>query len=133
MADQNKKIRVGVINGSLRKASNNAGLARLVASLAPENVEVVLIRIDELPLVNEDLEVYSEDGKTITLPAPIANIRELVRTIDVLLLSNPQNNGYFSTPLKNAYDWISRDYSKNGGTDTPPLRNIKKVGKILLI
>lgn len=47
-----KTVRVGVINGSLRVNSSNAGLARFVESVRPQNIQFVQIRIDDLPFFN---------------------------------------------------------------------------------
>lgn len=63
-----KTIRVGIINGSLRKDSNNTGLGRIIEEVKPANVEFVHLRIDNLPLLNEDLQIFTDGGKTVTLP-----------------------------------------------------------------
>jgi NAD(P)H-dependent FMN reductase len=70
-----KTIRVGIINGSLRKDSNNSGLGRIVEEVKPANVEFIHLRIDDLPLVNEDLQVFTDGGKTVTLPETVNRIR----------------------------------------------------------
>lgn len=79
MHQEGSTIKVGIINGSLRRDSNNAGLARVVESLKPNHVEIVHINIDSLPLMNEDLELFLDAGKTVSLPGSVNNIRSIVR------------------------------------------------------
>lgn len=53
-------------------------------------------------------------------------LREQVKGAVAVIFATPEYNGSMSGVLKNAYDWISRDYSKEGG-DTPPIAG-KKCG-----
>ena len=46
--------RIAVVVGSLRKESFNRQLATTLGSLAPQGLELVTVRIDDLPLYNQD-------------------------------------------------------------------------------
>lgn len=43
---------IGVIDGSLRKDSNNKGLTKYLESLKPEDCKIIFLKIDDLPLMN---------------------------------------------------------------------------------
>jgi hypothetical protein len=45
-------IRIGLINGSLRRLSNNTGLGRIILGVKPNNIDIVTLKIDDLPLIN---------------------------------------------------------------------------------
>lgn len=77
--------------------------------------------------------MFSDGGKTVTLPHIVDNVRETVRGLDALLISCPQNNGGISAVLKNTWDWLSRDYTRFGSTNTSPLDSVKKIGKSVTI
>ena len=46
--------KIAVIVGSLRRESFNRQLAAALARLAPQQLEFVPVRIDDLPLYNQD-------------------------------------------------------------------------------
>ena len=121
------KAKVAVINGALRKHSNNAGLSRAVLTSKPHNIDLIFLNIHDIPLMNEDLEIPHTSSKTIEIPAPVAKIRDIARHSNALLFTSPEYNGAITGPLKNAYDWLSRDYTAKGGTETSPVAN-KKLG-----
>lgn len=58
-------------------------------------------------------------------------LREQVKGATALIFATPEYNGSMSGVLKNAYDWLSRDYSKQGG-DTPPVAGKKSGTNIIL-
>lgn len=125
-------IKVGLINGALRTLSNNTGLGRVIASVKPHNVEIETLRIDDLPLMCEDLEVKSDSGKTVTLPHSVQRIREIVRGCQGLIFTSPEYNGAITGPLKNAYDWLSRDYTQFGSPNSKPVGKHTKLGTYIL-
>lgn len=47
-----------------------------------------------------------------------------------MLFTSPENNGGVTSALKNAYDWLSRDYNRFGISDSTPVGNGKKLGVI---
>ncbi|MEQ9205875.1 MAG: NAD(P)H-dependent oxidoreductase [Phycisphaerales bacterium] len=115
-----KDIRIGLISGSLRKASFNTQLVQYVGKRAKELGGVELVTIDlnqlDLPMFSEDLEI---DG----LPQSALDLKELMISCDAFLISTPEYNGSISGALKNAIDWASRP---NG--DEPSLACFK--GKV---
>lgn len=98
-----KKQRVLVIWGSLRKGSFNKALAHALPELAPERMELVMARtIGDFPLYNAD------DEKASGFPKPAEELGEQIRAADGVIIVTPEYN--FSVPgvLKNAIDWVSR-------------------------
>tara|TARA_R110002073_G_scaffold104622_1_gene236235 strand:- start:24162 stop:24740 length:579 start_codon:yes stop_codon:yes gene_type:complete len=115
-----KDIRIGLISGSLRKASFNTQLVQYVGKRAKElgGVELVTIDLNQL-----DLPMFSEDLETDGLPQSALDLKELMISCDAFLISTPEYNGSISGALKNAIDWASRP---NG--DEPSLACFK--GKV---
>jgi chromate reductase len=95
-------MRVLAISGSLRAASHNTALLREVAQRAPDGVEV------ELYGGLESLPPYNEDRDTDLPPAPVSELRRLIRAADVILISTPEYNGTVPGQLKHVVDWGSR-------------------------
>jgi chromate reductase len=58
---------IAVINGSLRRASINGRLAQALAKLATPKLTLKPLRIDDLPLFNQDMES--------DLPAPVSGMK----------------------------------------------------------
>jgi chromate reductase, NAD(P)H dehydrogenase (quinone) len=76
--------RVGVIVGSLRKDSFNRQLARAVQKLAPPELSFHDIRIDDLPLYNQD-----DDND----PHPnVKRLKSEVTASQALLFATPEYN-----------------------------------------
>jgi chromate reductase, NAD(P)H dehydrogenase (quinone) len=89
------------LSGSLRQGSANTALLHTAADLAPDDVEVVVHPLDEVPLFDADLEA---DG----IPPSVASLRQALAEADGLLLASPEYNWSVSGVLKNAIDWLSR-------------------------
>ena len=98
-------VRVGLVVGSLRRASFSAKVAKALPALAPASLTFREIPIGTLPLYNEDMET--------DVPAAWANFRSAVREADALLFITPEYNRSMSGGLKNAVDVGSRPYGKN--------------------
>lgn len=95
-----KKLRFLAISGSLRGASSNTILLRVVASVAPAPIEVRLYEgLGELPHFNPDL-----DGEA-ALPA-VADFRARLQESDAVLICSPEYAHGVPGVLKNALDWI---------------------------
>jgi chromate reductase len=89
------------ISGSLRRGSFNTALLRATEQLAPQNTEMRIVSLENIPLYNADLDV---DGGPVV-------VRELKRQIDDsdgLLIATPEYNYGIPGVLKNAIDWASR-------------------------
>jgi len=106
-----KKYKIGVLVGSLRKASFNMKTARSLPALAPESLSLEIVPIGDLPLYNEDLEA--------ALPQPWERFREQIKTFDGVLFVTPEYNRSIPAVLKNAIDVGSRPYGKNAWDGKP--------------
>ena len=98
-------ISIAVVVGSIRKDSFNRQLANALARLAPQDFEFKLLRIDDLPLYNQD-----DDAN------PHANVRRLkaeVKAADGIVFVTPEYNRSFPGVLKNAIDHASRPYGQS--------------------
>jgi chromate reductase len=91
---------VVVLVGSLRKASFNRKVARVLREMAAGTLALEEVEIGDLPLYNEDLEV--------DVPAPWTRFRERVRRADAVLFVTPEYNRSVPGLLKNAIDVGSR-------------------------
>jgi chromate reductase len=104
------KTRIAVIVGSLRKESFNRQLANALPGLAPD-VEFTQLRIDDLPLYNQD-----DDG------APAESVKRLKSEIlaaSGLVFVTPEYNRSMPGVLKNALDHASRPYGQSAWKGKP--------------
>lgn len=97
--------KIAVVVGSIRKDSINRMLARAVIKLMPTEFECELLRIDDLPLYNQDLDA--------TPPASLVRLKAEIAAANGLIFVTPEHNRSVPTALKNALDWASRPYGKN--------------------
>lgn len=105
------KTRVAVFVGSLRKDSFNRKLAKAVEKLAPADFEFAHIRIDNLPLYNQDFDA--------DYPAEPARLKKDVEAADALLFVTPEYNRAIPGVLKNAIDIASRPWGTNSFAGKP--------------
>ncbi len=103
--------RVAVFVGSLRKDSFNRQLAKAVGKLAPDGFEFHHVRIDGLPLYNQDF-----DG---AYPPECARLKQEIEAADALLFVTPEYNRSVPGVLKNAIDIGSRPWGKNSFAGKP--------------
>ncbi len=89
------------ISGSLRKASYNTRLLEIAQKLLPDNVNMEIVPLTDLPLYNGDIE---KEG----FPLPVLEFRKKVFESDAILFASPEYNSSFTGVLKNAIDWASR-------------------------
>jgi chromate reductase len=104
-------LNIAVIVGSLRTDSFNARLADALQTLAPKDVEFHRLRIDDLPLYNQD----DDDSP----PAPVVRLKQGIRDADGLLFVTPEYNRSIPGVLKNALDHASRPYGDSAFPDKP--------------
>ncbi len=96
---------IAVVVGSLRKDSFNRRFAEALVKLAPADFQFNFIRIDDLPLYDQD----DDDN-----PAPqVARLREEIKAADGVLFVTPEYNRSFPGVLKNAIDHASRPWGKS--------------------
>ena len=89
------------IAGSLRRGSFNAALLRAALEFVPENAQLDIESIADIPLYNADLEA---DG----IPEPVTRLKERIAAADGLLIVTPEYNNAIPGVAKNAIDWLSR-------------------------
>jgi chromate reductase len=106
-----KQKKIAVLVGSLRKASLNLKVAKQLMRLAPENLELEIVNIGDLPLYNEDLEANT--------PTSWVELRNTIREADGVLFVTPEYNRTTSPAIKNALDIASRPWGKNVWNEKP--------------
>ncbi len=110
------KFKVLIIIGSLREKSYNAAIARQLAELAPDNLELVYApSIGTLPHYNQDVQ---DAG----FPKEVQAFADAIVAADGLIFVTPEYNYSVPGVLKNAIDWVSR---------LRPLPFDNKVGSII--
>jgi chromate reductase len=102
---ENKKIKIVGISGSLRKDSYNSALLREAAMLLPDNTELEILDISQIPIYDGDLEA--------NMPESVLNFKKQIEAADAVLFSSPEYNYSIPGGLKNAIDWASRPYGNN--------------------
>lgn len=99
------QLKIAVIVGSNRRVSINRKLAEALVRLAGNRIEASFIRIDDLPLYNQDLE-----GER---PEAVNRFTAEVAAADALLFVMPEFNRSLTAVLKNAIDWGSKPMDRN--------------------
>jgi chromate reductase len=102
---------IAVIVGSIRKDSLNRKLADALAKLAPPEFSFSKVRIDDLPLYNQD-----DDGQPV---AAVTRLRKEIAAADGLLFLTPEYNRSIPGVLKNAIDHASRPWGQSVWTGKP--------------
>jgi chromate reductase len=69
------------------------------------------VRIDDLPMFNQDLEANP--------PAQATRFKDEIARADGVLIVTPEHNRSIPTVLKNAVDWGARPYGKSAWPDKP--------------
>jgi chromate reductase, NAD(P)H dehydrogenase (quinone) len=103
--------KIAVIVGSLRRESINRKLAEALAKLAGPRAQFTILRIDDLPLFNQDQEPNP--------PAAVTRLKGEIEAADGVLIVTPEYNRSIPGVLKNAIDWASRPYGKNSFNGKP--------------
>lgn len=106
-----QKIQIAVVVGSLRRDSFNRKLAEAIAGLAPADVEFKTLRIDDLPLYNQDDDANQADA--------VKRLKAEVRAASGLLFVTPEYNRSVPGVLKNAIDHASRPYGDSAWAGKP--------------
>jgi chromate reductase len=103
MAESSKTI--AVVVGSIRKESINKKLARALEKMLPAGYAFKHIRIDDLPLYNQDTE--QNPGEAVT------RLREEIKACAGVIFVTPEYNRSYPGVLKNAIDHGSRPWGKS--------------------
>jgi chromate reductase, NAD(P)H dehydrogenase (quinone) len=102
----NQPLRVLGIAGSLRADSYNRKLLQAAQTVAPEQMEIRIYDLHEIPLFNADVEAKGD-------PAGVTAFKEAIRWADALLIATPEYQHSIPGVLKNALDWGSRPPGKS--------------------
>jgi len=102
---------IAAIVGSNRRESINRKLALALAKLGAGKFEARVVRIDELPMYNQDIEG--------NLPTEVVRFKNEIAGADGVLFVTPEHNRSIPTVLKNAIDWGARPYGKNSWNGKP--------------
>ena len=93
-------MKVVAIVGSLRKDSYNRKIAEFIKDNFKEKLEVEVVRLNDLPMFNEDIE---KDP-----PQAVKDLNGKIKSADGVLFVTPEYNHSIPGVLKNAIDWCSR-------------------------
>lgn len=106
-----RKYQIAVVIGSLRRDSYNRQLATALKRLAQDGFSFRELRIDDLPLYNQD-----DDGDQAE---PVKRLKEEIAAADGLIFVTPEYNRSIPGVLKNAIDHGSRPYGQNAWKGKP--------------
>lgn len=104
-------FKIAVLVGSARKESINQALAEALSVLGANKLSFSYVKIDDLPLYNQDLEA--------NLPAPVARMKKEIEAADGLLFVTPEHSRSIPAILKNAIDWGARPWGKTSWPGKP--------------
>jgi chromate reductase len=93
---------IAVIVGSNRRESINRKLAQALIKLGAGKFDAKIVRIDDLPIYNQDNEG--------NLPAEVTRFKNEIAKSDGVIIVTPEHNRSMPTVLKNAIDWGARPF-----------------------
>jgi chromate reductase len=103
--------RIAMVVGSLRRDSFNRRLAQALARLAPQGMEFAQLRIDDLPLYNQDDDAGQAE--------PVRRLKSEIAAAQGVLFVTPEYNRSIPGVLKNAIDHASRPYGQSAWAGKP--------------
>jgi len=98
---------IGIIAGSLRKESFSKKIAKAVQDMAPGGFDFKIVKLDELPVYNQDFDDNNE------VPPAYTEFRNEVKQLDGFIFITPEYNRSVPAVLKNALDVGSRPYGQS--------------------
>src|SRR5215471_12779582 len=105
------KVKIAVVVGSNRRDSLNRKLAQALTRLGEDRHRFSFVRVDDLPLYNQDLEAE--------LPKSVVRLKAEIASADGVLFVTPEHNRSIPAMLKNAIDWAARPYGHNSWAGKP--------------
>jgi NAD(P)H-dependent FMN reductase len=93
-------MKIAIIVGSLRKESYNRKIAEFMKGKYSKDHEIELLRLNDLPLFNEDIE---KDP-----PSAVKDFKNSIKNSDAVIIVSPEYNHSIPGGMKNALDWCSR-------------------------
>jgi len=94
------------ISGSLRTGSYNKAIILKAREFLPQNVEIAIHELNQLPLYDDILATESP-------PESVLIFREAIAQSDGLLIASPEYNYSVTGVLKNALDWAATNTISN--------------------
>ncbi|MBK9053014.1 MAG: NAD(P)H-dependent oxidoreductase [Chloroflexi bacterium] len=107
----NQTIHILGICGSLRRGSYNRATLLAAQELAPDDVNLEIFDLHDIPLFNQDEEERP--------PARVVELKNRIQEADAILFASPEYNYSVTGVLKNAIDWASRPYGDNAWDGKP--------------
>jgi chromate reductase len=104
-------LTIAVLIGSLRKESFNRRLAQALARMAPAGCNLSMVRIDDLPLYNQDDDAHQADS--------VKRLKSDIAAAHGVLFVSPEYNRSVPGVLKNAIDHASRPYGASAWAGKP--------------
>ena len=104
-------LTIAVLIGSLRKESFNRRLAQALARMAPAGCNLSMVRIDDLPLYNQDDDAHQADS--------VKRLKSDIAAAHGVLFVSPEYNRSVPGVLKNAIDHASRPYGTSAWAGKP--------------
>lgn len=105
------QIHIAVIVGSLRADSLNLKLAKALGKLAHDGVNMKFLKIDDLPLYNQDDDTNQAEA--------VKRLKAEILASHGLLFVTPEYNRSIPGVLKNAIDHGSRPYGQSAWAGKP--------------
>src|ERR1700737_1550772 len=105
------QVRILGIAGSLRRGSYNQAAVRAAKLLFPENSEICLVQLYDIPMFNEDDEKRP--------PSSVLELKKRIRSANSVLIVTPEYNYSIPGVLKNAIDWASRPRGDSAWSGKP--------------
>jgi chromate reductase len=99
------QYQIAVVVGSLRKESLNRKLASAITKLAPAEFSFKQVKIDDLPLYNQDDDAHQADA--------VVRLKNEIKTAHGIIFVTPEYNRSIPGVLKNAIDHASRPYGQS--------------------
>jgi len=105
------QYKIAVVIGSLRKDSFNRKMADAIEKLAPSEFTFHKVRIDDLPLYNQDDDTHQAES--------VKRMKDEIKDAQGLLFITPEYNRSIPGVLKNAIDHASRPPGQNAWGGKP--------------
>ena len=105
------QYKIAVVVGSLRKDSFNRKMADAIEKLAPVEFSFYKVRIDDLPLYNQDDDTHQAES--------VKRMKDEIKDAQGLLFITPEYNRSIPGVLKNAIDHASRPLGQNAWGGKP--------------
>ncbi len=102
---------IALVVGSLRRDSFNRQLARTLQELAPRDLVFNEVRIDDLPLYNQDDDANQAE--------PVRRLKSEIAAAQGVVFVTPEYNRSVPGVLKNAIDHASRPYGQSAWAGKP--------------